>query len=99
MSKQNLHSVDTISLLEKSGRHSVTNTNLSTQASLPKRYKVILLVSGLLAFVAVLAAMVAVFIAVRTSLQYESNWSESGAQHRGDPHIDMETKVQLLKEV
>ena len=81
------------SLSEKSVK---AKSNLS---SMPRKYKVLLLVAGLLAAFAV---GVLIVVAVGTSLVFTRDSAPGQSEHaeiQGDPMIDRATREQLLKQV
>lgn len=93
MSKQ-VRILDNIELASSSSETSVkAKSNLS---SMPRRYKALLLVAGVLAMVAV-GLLIAV--TVGTSIVFSHSGHSEVAEQRGDPLIDDDTKMQLLKQV
>ena len=97
MSKQILCSADSAGLLQETGGKSIamTNSDLSSSTSVPRKYKVLLLVVGVLAAVVVCAVAV---VAVGTSqaLKHSARQSEDQEQPQGDP---LETRGRLLRQV
>ena len=88
MSKQ-VRIVDNIELAGSSSETSVkARSNLS---SMPRKYKALLLVAGVLA---ALGVLVAVAVGVSTSIVFRHSDS-----HHGDPMIDEETMMKLKRQV
>ena len=89
-------SADSAGLLQETGGKSIamTNSDLSSSTSVPRKYKVLLLVVGVLAAVVVCAVAV---VAVGTSQALQRGAHQE--QPQGDPLIDMATREQLLKQV
>lgn len=82
--------MDNIELAGSSSERSTkARSNLS---SMPRKYKALLLVAGVLA---ALVVGLLVAIAVGASVVF----SHSDSHHPGDPMIDEETRMELLKQV
>ena len=100
MGEDNHHKMDIVLHTEK-------KSNLSTTSFLPKKYLALLLIVGVLAVVAALAASVAVVIAIRTSQELHGAGQQEPVSttglgiRRGSPltQSDLIQKRQLLKMV
>ena len=97
MSKQILLNVNS---LEENGGSSIAKTKSNLSSSMPRKYKVLLVLVGTLAAVTVCSAVVAVAVAVRTSEMFLGTRQQLGkTEPQGDPQIDMAKREELLKQV
>ena len=93
MSKQ-VHILDNVELAGSSSETNVkSKSNLS---SMPRKYKALLLVAGVLA---VLAVGLLIAVTVGTSVVFSRSGHSEDAEQQGDPMIDDETRMQLRKQV
>ena len=83
--------LDNVELADSSSKMSVkAKSNLS---SMPRKYKALLLVAGVLA-VLVVGLLIAVTVGASVVFSHSGQ-----SEEQGDPMIDMETRMQLRKQV
>ena len=95
MNKQTAQNTNSASNLE-AGR--TTKSNLDTSSTIPRRYKVIIILAGVLAIIAI-CAVVAIAVGLLT-LKVHTQTSEYDRKHLGDPaEFNMEESDQQFMNV
>ena len=96
MNKQTAQNINSASNLE-AGR--TTKSNLDTSSTIPRRYKVILILAGVLATIAI-CAVVAIAIGLLLTLKVHTQTTEYDRVYHGDPvEFNMEESDQLFMNV
>ncbi len=94
MNKQTVHNNDSAGNLLEAGR--VTKSNLNSSSTIPRKYKVILIVAGVLATVAI-CALVAIAVGLSLTLKLHMQTSEHDMEYHGE--FDTERSDQLFMDV
>ena len=97
MNKQTVHNTDSAGNLLEAGR--ATKPNLDSSSTIPRKYKVIIILTGVLATVAI-CAVVAVAVGLTLSLKLYTQTSQYDIEHHGDQvEFNMEESDQLFAHV
>ena len=97
MNKQEAQNTDSASNLE-AGR--TTKSNLDTSSTIPRRYKVIIILAGVLAIIAICAIVAIAVGLLILKIHTVSQTSEYDRKHLGDPAgFNMEESDQLVMNV
>ena len=96
MNKQTTHnSADTAGNLLEAGR--ATKSNLDSSSTIPRKYKVILILAGVLATIAICTA-VAITAGLFVTQKLHTQTSEYDIDHHGNPVDNMEESDQMVQE-
>lgn len=97
MNKQMVHDTDSAGNLLEAGR--AIKSNLDSSSTIPRKYKVILILTGVLATVAI-CAVVGIAVGLTLSLKLHRQTSEYDIEHHGDPvEFNMDESHQLFMNV
>ena len=98
MNKQTIHNTDPAGNLLEAGER--TKSNLDSSSTIPRKYKVIVILAGVLATVAI-CFVVAIAIGLLLTLKLHTQTSEYyNIEHHGDPvEVNIEESDQLSMNV